>query len=1143
MPTSHDAEPSRHVPERVFVGRGPELATLRAGLERAIAGRGGVLLMAGEPGIGKSELADQLAREAAACDATVLWGRAWEGEGAPPYWPWAQILRVQIHERSGAELKAIFGAATPYLAQILPEIHERLPDLPAPPPIDAEQARFRQFDAITAFLKSSAATQPASPEAAQGMRPLVLILDDLHWADKPSLLLLRFLAREIADSHLLVLGTYRDVEVSRGHPLAEVLPSLRQERTVERLLVRGLAEDDVRALLAALHGATVPVGLADAISRETEGNPFFIREIVRHLIDEGVIGRDGTTWTSRSRIEDMRLPESVRDVIGRRLGRLSEPCAQLLTAAAVVGREFAVDVLEQVADLDEERLLEVLEEAIAARVIEEVAQRVGRYRFAHALIREALYEGVRRLDRMRRHRRVADVLETLYARNPVPHLAELAHHFLEALPGGDIDKAADYATRAGDRANDQLAYEEAAVHYERALQALELGEQPDERVRCALLLKLGEARGRAGGFERPMDTLRQAGELAERLGDAELLARVSLVFAGPGVTSYSMMLGEECLALLTRAIALLEDRDSALRARVMARQAALLTFLGDAQGMASRGRAAIEMARRVGDKGALAYVLNVTPWAVWGPDNLEERLAVAEEEIRLAGEIGDAQLAGEGHTWKACHLLEIGDIAGSDRETSIQDRFAETSRQAYSRWLAAVSRGGRAVLEGRFEEAERLFQTGSESGRDLRTGLSAAGRGILLHEQQGRAAELLSDFSSYATHHPLSTIWSVALTHIRATLGQTEEARRGLDSVAGNDFADIPRNSMYLFIMSRLCEVVSFLGDSQRAAILYDLLLPYADRCAIGGRMTSCMGSVSRPLGLLATLLSRYEDAEKHFERALEMNARIRARIWVAHTQHHYARMLVARDAPGDREKAAALAAEALATAREVGMKPLAAKVVELQAAAGFGTEAAIELPPEPSPAPAASAVFRRDGDVWAIAYEGYALRLKDAKGLQYIAALLRHAGREFHAADLAATGDTDTPINPAAEGAVARGLGDAGEVLDAQARGEYRQRLEDLRAELEEATRWGDAGRSAKLREEIEFLTDELNAAYGVGGRVRKAGDVANRARKAVTSRIRDAIARIAKEHPGLGRHLENAIRTGVFCSYEPDRSPAWDV
>src|SRR5262249_31381394 len=204
-------------------------------------------------------------------------------------------------------------------------------------------------------------------------------------------------------------------------------------------------------------------------------------------------------WTSRSRVADLRLPESVRDVIGRRLGRLSEACTKLLTAASLVGREFGLDVLERIADLGEERLLEVLEEAVAARVVEEVPQAIGRYRFAHALIRETLYEELRTLERVRRHHRVGEVLEALYARNPGPHLAELAHHFLEALPGGDVDKAVDYATRAGDRANAQLAYEDAAIHYERALQALELQEQLDERQRCERLVKLGEAQWRAGG--------------------------------------------------------------------------------------------------------------------------------------------------------------------------------------------------------------------------------------------------------------------------------------------------------------------------------------------------------------------------------------------------------------------------------------------------------------------------------------------------------------------------------------------------------------------------------------------------------------------------------------------------------------------
>src|SRR5215467_14873493 len=257
--TDEHPSPSTDLPGRTFVGRKPELAALRAGLDRAIRGRGGVFLVAGEPGIGKSELADRLGIEAAARGGDVLWGRSWEGEGAPPYWPWAQIIRARVGNRERAALESLFGAATPYMAQLVPELRERLPGIAAPPSLDSEQARFRLFDAITTFLKHAAET-----------RPLVLILDDIHWADKPSLLLLRFLTREIAASHLLVVATYRDVEVSRGHPLAEVLPLLRQERTVERILLRGLPEEDVLALLTALRGEGVPGALARAISRETE---------------------------------------------------------------------------------------------------------------------------------------------------------------------------------------------------------------------------------------------------------------------------------------------------------------------------------------------------------------------------------------------------------------------------------------------------------------------------------------------------------------------------------------------------------------------------------------------------------------------------------------------------------------------------------------------------------------------------------------------------------------------------------------------------------------------------------------------------------------------------------------------------------
>ena len=953
MPHGHE-HPSASAPlGRVFVGRKAELGELRAGLERAISGRGGVFLVAGEPGIGKSELADRLGIEAATRGVDVLWGRSWEGEGAPPYWPWAQIIRAHMGEREGAALESTFGPATPYMAQLVPELRERLPDLPAPPPLDSEQARFRLFDAITTYFKRAAET-----------RPLVLILDDIHWADKPSLLLLRFLAREMVASRLLVVAIYRDVEVSRGHPLAEVLPSLRQERTVERLLVRGLPEADVSAMLTALRGDDVPEALARAISRETEGNPFFVQEVVRHLVDEGMLGREGARWTSQSRLADLRLPESVRDVIGRRLARLSAACTKCLTAAAVVGKEFGLDALERIVEFEEARLLEVLEEAVTARVVEEVPQAVGRYRFAHTLIRETLYEELRTLERVRRHRRVGEVLEELYARNPEPHLAELAHHFLEALPGGDVEKAVDYATRAGERANTQLAYEDAASQYERALQALELEEPPNEQRRCELLLKLGVARWEAGRFGNPTEPLQEAAALAERIGAPDLLARAALSLAGPG--SNLPTVGNSILLLLERALGALEERDSALRAQVMGRLAGLRTYSGTPEGKAPLARAAIEMARRVGDARALAHVLNVTAAAIGGPDDVVERLARADELIRLAEGAGDELLATEAHAWKAAYHLELGDIAAADREAELLERRAETSRQAFFRWLAASNRAARAFLAGRFEDAERLFVEASEIARDTQSVealLGSRSLRTLLLEQQGRAGEFLPGLVNSAAEAPQIPLWRAVVAAIRVGLGQVEAARSDLEVLAAHDFCDIPRDVAWLWTMVCLGDVVSVVGDAARAALLYELLLPYADRCAIGGNSVAGRGSISRSLGVLATVLARYDDAARHFEHALEMNARIRGRIWVAHTQHDYARMLVARDRPGDREKAAALAGDALATAGAVGMKPLEARVRELVAAAGFGEAVPPAPASEAAPPLVAAAIFQREGD------------------------------------------------------------------------------------------------------------------------------------------------------------------------------------
>jgi eukaryotic-like serine/threonine-protein kinase len=363
-----------------FVGREAELAALTADLEVAAGGRGGVVVLAGEPGIGKTRLAEELAAAAAARGALVLWGRCWEGEGAPAFWPWVQVVRTYVEGSDPAVLRQEMGAGAADIAQVVPAVRERLPDLPAPPPLEPEAARFRLFDSLAGFLRAAAAR-----------RPLLLVLDDLHWADAPSLALLRFVGRELEDAGLLVVGIYRHTEVDRGHPLLGTLADLTRGQHRRRLLLGGLDQREVASFVALVAGVEPALGLAAAVHRRTDGNPFFVAEVVRLLVSQGRLGHA----QAGSPVPAAGLPEGVKAVVAERLGRLSDGCQGVLEVAAVLGREFELRALQPASGLDPGRLLELLEEAEAARVIAEVPGGLGRWRFAHALVREVLYEACR----------------------------------------------------------------------------------------------------------------------------------------------------------------------------------------------------------------------------------------------------------------------------------------------------------------------------------------------------------------------------------------------------------------------------------------------------------------------------------------------------------------------------------------------------------------------------------------------------------------------------------------------------------------------------------------------------------------------------------------------------------------------------
>jgi predicted ATPase/class 3 adenylate cyclase len=924
--SGHD--PLGGLAEGVFVGREEEVGRLRGALEDALAGRGRLTMLVGEPGIGKTRTSQELVTYARLRGARVLIGRAHEGEGAPAYWPWVQVARAYMEVRSEEELKADMGPGATDIAQVLGEVRGLIPDTgfvePASP-ADSEQARFRLFDSVTTFLRN-----------ASRREPLVIVLDDLHWADTPSLLLLEFMARELAGSRILVLGTYRDVELSRRHPLSRVLGELARESLVDRVLLRGLTRQDVARFIEMTASIRPPDRLVRTVYEETEGNPFFVSEIVSLLASEGHLD-------SGAGLGDVlvTIPQGVREVVGRRLDRLSDDCNWVLSAASVIGREFALDVLAPVVcdevsalfpdkdpeDLTRERLLEVLDEASTARVIQPSG--VGRFTFSHALVREALYEELGVTRRVRLHRRVGDTIERVFGAGSDQHLDQLAHHYLQAQ---ELDKAVDYSIRAAKRALSLMAYEEGADLFESALQALELRGGASAEQRARLLLALSDARMRAGEVQRAKETSFRAADVARSVGASDELARAAL---GAAATMEIGRVERDTIDLVEEALEACGDQPSTQRAELLASLAVTVYY-------ASRERAeevsaeAVEMARASGDGRTLAIALNARHFAIWEPERLDERLAVSTEMIEVAGASGDRELRVEGRGLRLIDLLEQGDIRRADAEMEAYGREAAELRQPNYMRISAIRRAMRAVLAGRFDEAERLFsETPSleRAKRLLEPNTVQAGAVVLfeLRRLQGRLAEMRDAFETFAGEYPAVPAWRAALALVYADVGAEEEARRELAALARDDIGALPRDANWLVGMVCLSLAAVRLRDRRVSALAYEQMLPYAERNVVVGGGWSCEGSTSLYLGYLARFLGRYERAEEHFRTALRMNEAIGARPFVAETKVGWAELIAERDGAGAERRAADLVDSGLELAREMGMATVVERAFALK--------------------------------------------------------------------------------------------------------------------------------------------------------------------------------------------------------------------
>ena len=925
----------RHRAQSPLIGREQELAELQWRWDLACGGAGGaggvgglgggrggapgpdsdavggrIVLLAGDAGIGKTTLSAELARRVHDAGAIVLAGRA-PRETVVPYQPFLEALRHWAFNAFVADLRANTREYGPELARLIPELRRRVPDLPPPPQDEPETERYRLFEAVVGLLTELSRSAP-----------VLLVLDDLQWADRPTLLLLRHLARATNPARLLILVAYRSAE--RGDTFTNALTELRRDRLASELDIKGLGESETAELVRVRAGEAPARAFARALYEETEGNPFFVEEIIRHLIEAGV--RVGSA--SATELQRFGLPEGVKQVIAFRLMRLEAPAAELLRVAAVIGRDVDAALLERVVVLTEDEFLAALDETIGAVLLVESDDRPGSYLFTHALIRETLYESMSATRRARIHKRVGEAIEAAQGRRHERYLPELAYHFTRGADPEDAEKAITYALRAADLATTMLAHEEAAEHYARAIDVQRRFQPEASERRCELLLRLGEARVRGGERALGSSAFREAAALAERLGDGASLARAAIgasrrYVQPPGVVD------TELIAMIERALELERDR-SLVRVRLLACLCGAIYYSPERDRMPALSDEAMSIAVELGDPEARAYACSARRRVLWDALHLTERIEVSTEMLTLARQIGNLELQLQAHAWLVVDLLERGDRDAVDAQMEAFAAGADRLRQPLFEWNSILWRAMRALLAGSLSLADQLAAEALAAGAPAEAVTVSQYYAIQvlgIRREQGRMGELEPSARQLVEENPSRPAWRAALATLLCEEGRLDEAREEFSRLAAGDFEDIPRDLDWMTAMVLLSDVCADLGDDERAALLYAQLEPYADVNVVIGLAAVCLGSAESFLGRLAGTMGRIDLAASHFERALSANAALEAPACLARTQVDYARGL----GPGPR--AAELLAAAGRTAAELGLGAVARKIAVLDGA------------------------------------------------------------------------------------------------------------------------------------------------------------------------------------------------------------------
>jgi hypothetical protein len=1065
-------------------------------------------MVSGEPGIGKTRLADEISARARSRGLRVIWGRCWEGGGAPAFWPIIQIIRKCAERPDFAQLTEALGPGVEQLAALVPELVRPAPiqgERAGLQRIDPEQARFRLFDAVATLLRSVAQREP-----------LVIVIDDLHDANLATLQMVRFLARALRDSPILLIGTHREAEVERSPELRSVFADLGRES--DQLPLRGLSLADAAGLLRDRTGVVPDDRFLATLHKTTGGNPLFLGGVVQTLMAEGKLEQQGDLTA-----QDLKLPGSVRSAIALQLSALSKHTNSLLAVASALGAEFELAPLEYVAAAPAAVVLDCLDEAAAAGIVAAATESRGRYRFTHALIRAAIYEGTGAADRAGLHKKIGEVFEQLYSADLDPHLGELAYHFRLGAQRGDIEKAIDYSVRAGRAAYALLAYEEVVLHWEAAA-ALQKERGADNTERAKLLEDLGSP-ALLGLEARGARYLEQALKLYQSLGEVEAAARVHVKIGHALMSVNDPTLRDSPLALSHfRSAETLLDESQNFRLRCslyVGLSSVAWELMQNDQGLEG-SRRAMEIGVRSRDeilwtRGAISHADSL-----FYTGNLAKAFQLFNQAWQKADELNNtsgAAMAAASTCYSHAFLWnpsEGEEWALRELSRSRLEHAPSLRRRLFHNLAHAC------VFGGKLNEAKRHL---TESPCLLAQGILSFYAGdwsqaesTLLRdlEEQGRR-------TGRPKQEAFAMLWLGKLHHAQSEYSKAENLLcRALAIVQGHH--------LYIEIDIR-SELTALYVDSARVNEARPHLARLREIINRGEDWRGLAGHVARAEAAVALAEGRFQDAQSLFEEAVGISSRFQVPWDEAEALHRWGRALVAT---AEHQRAI----EKFDAAIEIYGRPDAGQawIDRVRSDREQAVDALETAKAEQISEKTAHNAFYRQGEYWAISFGGAEFSLKDAKGLQYVARLLKCPGEQISAIDLAALASGESSGTQRTVD-----LGDAGEVLDARARADYKRRLDELREEIERLRRMNDIGATERAEAEYEALSRHLLAAAGLGGHVRRSASHRERARVAVTKSIKTAIEGIRACNPPLGRHLGKAIRTGHFCSYEPSEKLSW--